>query len=73
MSKACILVVEDERFVAKDIKKNLEDFRFVVSVVVPSRDFALQKIEEHRPDLVLMDIVLQRKADGIENANQIHN
>jgi two-component system cell cycle sensor histidine kinase/response regulator CckA len=71
--KAEIMVVEDERIIAKDIKRCLQDFGYDVPAVVSSGEEALQKIKQHWPDLVLMDIVLDGDIDGIETARQIHN
>jgi signal transduction histidine kinase len=44
-----------------------------VPVVVPSGEEAIQKVKENNPDLVLMDIHLSGKMDGIEAASQIHS
>ena len=71
MRKANILIVEDEGIVAGDIRKALQSLGYTVSAAVSSGEEALEKIEENRPDLVLMDIILQGEMDGIETANQI--
>jgi signal transduction histidine kinase/DNA-binding response OmpR family regulator len=73
MSNERILIVEDEISVARDLQMNLEEMGFTVSSMVSSGDQAIQKIEdEDRPDLVLMDISLQGKKDGIETARIIN-
>ncbi len=72
MNKARILVVEDERIVAKDIQVKLKSFGYSVPAVASSAEEALQAISAYRPDLVLMDIVLKGKEDGVEAAHQIH-
>lgn len=59
MAKARIMIVEDERIVAGDIKRILRDMGYAVSTVVSSGDEAIKKAQEDNPDLVLMDIVLQ--------------
>ncbi|MCG6551950.1 MAG: response regulator [Candidatus Magnetominusculus sp. LBB02] len=71
MSKKKILIVEDEIIIAKDIQKCLEDLGYSVTGAVPTARQALLKIEERRPDLVLMDIMLQDGIDGIEAAAQV--
>ena len=71
MAKTRILVVEDERIVAESIKVSLEDLGFVVPGVVSSGDAALRKTGELKPDLVLMDIVLQGEINGIQAADKI--
>lgn len=72
MKKACILVVEDERIAAEDIRTSLEKFGYTVPAVLSSGNEALKKTEEIRPDLVLMDIVLKGSMDGIEAAEKIY-
>ena len=73
MANTRIMVVEDEWVIAKDIRKSLQCFGYDVSSVLPSGEEAVQKAEQDRPDLVLMDIVLQGKMDGVEAANQIYS
>lgn len=72
MAKEKILVVEDERIVAKDIVKSLQRLGYKVVASVASGEEALQKVIEAQPDLVLMDIMLKGKMDGIETTEEIH-
>jgi len=67
-----ILVVEDEAIVANDIRDTLIGLGYDVSGTAKSGELALEKTAETRPDLVLMDIHLAGKLDGIETAGQIH-
>lgn len=71
MEKMQILVVDDESLVAKDIQNTLEGFGYNVPITVSSGEAAIQKAEENNPDLVLMDIVLKGRMDGIEAAHEI--
>ncbi len=71
MSKAKVLIVEDERITAKAIKDSLEDLGYDVSATVASGAEALNQVKENRHDLVLMDIMLQGEMDGIETASYI--
>jgi len=73
MAKIKILVVEDESIVAKDIQKTLQNLGYDVPAVVSSGNVAIQKAKETNPNLVLMDIVLKGKIDGIEAAKQIRS
>ncbi len=73
MSKAQILIVEDDQIVAEDIKNCLENFGFSVAGIVSSGKKAIKKIEEFVPDLLLMDIMLKGEMDGIEVACQIRS
>ena len=71
MPKAKILIVEDEKAIAKYIQNTLRALGYVVSVIVSSGEEAIKKAEEIKPDLVLMDIVLKGDMDGIEAAEKI--
>ena len=66
-----ILVVEDEWVVADQICSNLKDLGYTVCSTASTGDEALGRVEEHSPDLILMDIVLKGKMDGIEAADRI--
>jgi len=66
-----IMVVEDEWIVADQICRDLKDFGYTVCEAVSTGDEAIKKAETERPDLILMDIILKGKMDGIEAAEQI--
>jgi len=66
-----ILVVEDEPIVAADLKVRLELLGCQVVGSVPSGEKAVALAEQRRPDLVLMDIRLEGRMDGIEAAQEI--
>jgi len=70
--KTRIFVVEDESIVAMDIRKTLQNLGYDVPYVVSTAKAAIQKAKEDKPDLVLMDIVLKGKMDGIKAADQIY-
>ncbi|MCP4110184.1 MAG: response regulator [Desulfobacteraceae bacterium] len=70
-STARIIVVEDEVLTADDICAGLEDVGYSVTSTVTSGEEAVKQAQEDRPDLILMDIVLSGKIDGIEAADQI--
>jgi signal transduction histidine kinase len=71
MTRARILVVEDERIVAKDISKRLSDLGYKVVASVSSGEAAIETAREAQPDLVLMDVQLKGQVDGIEAAEKI--
>jgi putative two-component system response regulator len=73
MPKAKILVVEDERIVALDINNTLNKLGYDVPALVASGDEAIQAVKRTKPDLVLMDIVLEGDIDGIEAAEVIRH
>ena len=63
-----ILVVEDERIVARSLRRQLTTLGYEVVGRVSSGEEAIQQAEELRPDLVLMDISLDGPMDGVEAA-----
>ena len=71
MAKLKILVVEDESIVAKDIQNSLKKLGYIVPTVVASGEKAIEEVEQTRPDLILMDIMLKGDMSGIEVANII--
>lgn len=73
MSKASILVVEDEILVAASIKIALQNLGYNVTSTVPSGEEAILRAKEDNPDLILMDIVLSGDMDGIEAASKIRS
>jgi PAS domain S-box-containing protein len=72
MSKK-ILIVEDEPITALDLKRTLTNVGFEVVSIEDKGKNAIEKAEELKPDLVLMDIVLKGEIDGIEAAEKINN
>jgi diguanylate cyclase (GGDEF)-like protein/PAS domain S-box-containing protein len=68
-----ILVVEDERIVAGDIRDSLNRMGYEVPAVVTSGEEAIRKAAKLHPDLVVMDIILDGDMDGIEAAERILN
>jgi two-component system sensor histidine kinase/response regulator len=70
---AKILVVEDERIVAKDIQRCLVQRGHDVPVIASSVDEAMTAAERIRPDLVLMDVTLRAPLDGIECAANLRD
>ena len=69
--KAKILIVEDDRYAAIYIRQTLEGFGFDAVEIAVSGEGAVQKAKEMQADVVLMDIVLRGKMDGIEAAGII--
>jgi len=73
MADTSLLVVEDESIVAMDIKHRAEGLGYNVLAIASSGEEAIQKTEEDRPDLILMDIVLKGKMDGVQAAQIIRD
>ncbi|MCZ3366969.1 MULTISPECIES: PAS domain S-box protein [Methanobacterium] len=68
---AKILIVEDEAITALDIQGLLKDMDFEVVSTASTGMEAIQKAEDLKPDLILMDITLKGEIDGIEAAKKI--
>lgn len=71
MSDSTILIVEDERIVAKDLELRLKTLGYVIVGSVASGEEAVQLTAQLLPDLVIMDIRLNGELDGIEAADRI--
>jgi two-component system, response regulator PdtaR len=67
-----ILIVEDQYFVAVDNELNLRDGGFEVVGLATTAKEAVELAERERPDLILMDIRLAGRADGVEAAILIY-
>ena len=68
-----ILIVEDESIVATHIAEMLKHSGYEVTDTVPSGEMALLSIGREKPDLILMDIVLNGGMSGIETAEKINS
>ncbi len=68
-----IMIVEDEMIIARDIKGKLESLGYDVIGIVSTGEEAINKARESKPDLILMDIELAGKMDGIDASKQIIN
>ncbi len=66
-----ILVVDDEAIVAHDISECLTHLGCEIVGTALSGPDAIEKAGRHRPDLIMMDIVLQGPMDGVEAATHI--
>jgi PAS domain S-box-containing protein len=73
MTPASILVVEDEHIVARDIATRLQRRGYKVVAIAATASEAIEEAGRHRPDLVLMDIMLKGDVDGITAADRIRD
>ncbi len=64
--KASILVAEDESIVRADMEDHLKSFGYRICASVASGEEAKRQATKLRPDLVLLDIILSGRVDGIE-------
>ena len=71
MSKATVLIVEDEEIVADDLASKLKQLGYAVVGNAAKGEEAVEKACSLKPQVVLMDIMLKGKMDGIEAAETI--
>jgi PAS domain S-box-containing protein len=71
MSETKILVVEDEAITGMDIQRSLTEMGYFVVAIATTGELAVRKAGELHPDLILMDIMLAGKMNGIEAAEEI--
>src|SRR5437867_11690280 len=69
--KANILVVEDEAIVRADMEDYLRSFGYRIVASVGSGEEAKRLAAKLKPDLVLMDIMLAGKMDGVQAGKHI--
>jgi diguanylate cyclase len=63
-----ILLVEDEAIVASDVQQSLIEMGYDAFGIADSAETAIECAARKRPDIVLMDIRIKGKLDGIQTA-----
>jgi PAS domain S-box-containing protein len=63
-----VLIVEDERIVAKDLQQALSGMGYDAFAIASSAEEAIARATEQCPDVVLMDIRIKGDRDGIQTA-----
>ncbi|MDO9578342.1 MAG: HD domain-containing protein [Candidatus Cloacimonadales bacterium] len=71
MSKK-ILIVEDESIIAEDIKRSLLNYCYIITDIISNGSQAISSIAKNQPDLILMDIKIEGRLDGIATAEEIN-
>jgi DNA-binding response OmpR family regulator len=66
-----VLIVEDETLIAEELKDRLEGFGFLVIAIVDTAEQGVRIATAELPDLVLMDIRLKGKKDGVQASIEI--
>jgi PAS domain S-box-containing protein len=72
MDRIKILVVEDESVIAKDIQTILTEAGYIVPYTASNSKDAVKYAELLKPDLILMDVIIQGPVDGISTAQIIN-
>ncbi len=73
MDHSKILIVEDEPLIARVLGRSLRNLGYEVAGIVSSGERALEMAAQSKPRLVLMDIKLEGRMDGIEAASRIRS
>lgn len=72
MKKKRILIVEDEAITGMALVEEVTKLGYgVVGKPITTGEEAIEVAEKEKPDLILMDIVLRGKIDGVQAANEI--
>lgn len=69
--KTNILIVEEDMLIAADISMQLTKLGYKIIGINTSGEDALHTLENNLPDLILMDVLLNGKLNGIETAQVI--
>jgi PAS domain S-box-containing protein len=72
MSGATVLVVGGERAVADGIRHTLDRLGYTVPEAVATGEDAIRRVEELKPELVLMDVKLNGGLGAVAAASQMH-
>ncbi|MCI0497904.1 MAG: response regulator [Thermoplasmata archaeon] len=70
-SRTRVMIVEDEKLVAEDVRRVLINMGYDVPSVVSSGEKAIEAVATAKPDIILMDIRLGKGIDGLETAERI--
>lgn len=71
MDSKKIIVVEDKAIIALDIKTYLTRNGYNNTLSFLSGDTALKYLNENKPDLALIDVILHSNVDGIDLAKEL--
>lgn len=65
------MIVEDEEIVAFDLRQTLQKLGYEVASQASTGVDAIEKADQVKPDVILMDIRLKNELDGIDTAHII--
>ncbi len=71
MSDTLILIIENDRLTSFDLRETLRRLGYRVADPVTSGTEGIARATELRPDLIILDIMLEGAPDGIETARRI--
>lgn len=71
MNNGSVLLVEDEQIIAMDLQESLEEMGYHVLGPACNADEALALARQHKPDMALLDIMIEGPVDGIDTAVEL--
>jgi two-component system, response regulator PdtaR len=66
-----ILIVDDHQIIRAGLECLVEELGHEIVGVANTREEAVSSADQHKPDLILMDVQLEGESDGIEAATEI--
>ena len=63
-----ILIVEDEMIIGANISLQLSKLGYEVTGIISKGEDALNHVLQNHPDMIIMDIQLKGKMDGVDTA-----
>jgi len=71
-ANSCVLVVDDEHLIALSLRLTLEEMGIDVCGIAATADMAIELAQIHKPGIILMDVRLRGKGDGVDAALEIY-
>ena len=71
--KKNIMIVENDMIIASCIEKTLSRNGYFINSIVSNGEDAVLQIKKNKPDLIIMDIILDGKIDGIQTVCKIQS
>lgn len=72
MDKSKIVIVEDELLIALEIEERLKRLGYEVCGKAINTIEAIEAVKRYNPDIILLDIKIEGKLDGIETSRKIN-
>jgi CheY-like chemotaxis protein len=69
--RKCVLIVEDDSIMGLEMKELIEGFGYCVPDVLTRGEAVVAAVREYNPDVVMMDIRLERRYDRIDAAREV--
>jgi CheY-like chemotaxis protein len=73
MTKSRILIAESDEMTAKAIEAHLEKLGYDILAVIPKGEQAIQQTILLKPDLILLDVDLNGRMEGVWVAQEVLN